>query len=298
MAMLFPLLAVLIWAANTVVSKAAAQVLDPAAISFYRWLLAALILTPFCLRPLWRLRHELRPWLGKFLLLSALGMVMFQCLAYYAAHNTTATNMGVITALVPLLGLVLNALAFRQPVGGQAWFGVAVSLAGVLYLLGHGNPLGLIANGINHGDALMLSGAAAYALYGILLRRWAPPFGAWLNLYLQVGMAVLLLAPLTLTADSMAIPARGVGLVLFAGIGSSVLAAYLWMRGIQRLGSERTAIFMNLLPLFTALMASATLGETIHSYHWLGGGMILLGVVLGQGMLRLKTAGRPAFVNK
>ncbi|RBB96618.1 EamA family transporter, partial [Pseudomonas sp. MWU12-2115] len=38
MAMLFPLLAVLIWAANTVVSKAAAQVLDPAAISFYRWL--------------------------------------------------------------------------------------------------------------------------------------------------------------------------------------------------------------------------------------------------------------------
>ncbi|MGL6045573.1 MAG: EamA family transporter, partial [Vogesella sp.] len=43
MARFFPLLAVLIWAANTVVSKAAANVLDPAAISFYRWLVALLV---------------------------------------------------------------------------------------------------------------------------------------------------------------------------------------------------------------------------------------------------------------
>jgi drug/metabolite transporter (DMT)-like permease len=74
-----------------------------------------------------------------------------------------------------------------------------------------------------------------------------------------------------------------VGLVLFAGIASSVLAAYFWMRGIERLGSERTAIFMNLLPLFTALIASALLGETIQAHHWLGGGLILLGVSLTQG---------------
>ena len=54
---LYPLLAVLIWAANTIVSKAAAGVVDPAAISFYRWLLAAIVLTPFCARPLWRPRQ-------------------------------------------------------------------------------------------------------------------------------------------------------------------------------------------------------------------------------------------------
>ncbi|AVG18302.1 MULTISPECIES: DMT family transporter [Chromobacteriaceae] len=298
MAMLFPLLAVLIWAANTIVSKAAAQVLDPAAISIYRWLLAALVLTPFCLPVLRRRAGELKPWLGKLLALAMLGMVMFQCLAYYAAHSTSATNMGVITALVPLLGLLLNAAVFRQKVAALAWLGVAVSLAGVVYLLGKGDPLSLLANGVNTGDALILAGAASYALYGILLRRWAPPFGAWLNLYLQASLAVLLLLPLTLTAQSMAIPAKGIGLVLFAGIGSSLLAAYLWMRGIQKLGSERTAIFMNLLPLFTAVLASALLGETIHHYHWLGGGLILLGVALGQGMLKLGSAKKMAFVNK
>ncbi|WP_374419329.1 DMT family transporter [Chromobacterium sp.] len=292
---LFPMLAVLIWSANTVVSKAAAQALDPAAISFYRWLVAAVILTPLCLRPLLRQWRAIRPWLGRFSVLAVLGMVMFQCLAYYAAHSTSATNMGVICALVPLLGLALSATAFRQPVGAHALFGVAVSLLGVCYLLGQGRPLSLLDGGVNHGDALMLIGSLSYALYGILLRRWAPPFGSWTNLYVQVLLAVLMLVPVALSAHSLAVPPQGVGLVAFAGIASSVLAPYLWMRGIQRLGSERTAIFMNLLPLFTALIASALLGETIHDYHWLGGGLILLGVSLSQGgWAKLRGAFKPA----
>lgn len=285
MSALFPLLAVLIWAANTVVSKAAAQVLDPAAISFYRWFVALLVLSPFCLRAFWRERHAIAPHWRRFAVLALLGMVLYQCLAYYAAHRTSATNMGVICALIPLLGLLLNGLVFRQAVSRSAMLGVLCSLAGVLYLLGAGHPLSLLDGGINPGDALMLVGSSAYALYGILLRRWAPPFGAWLNLYVQVVLAVLLLSPLAASADSLAIPPAGWPLVLFAGIASSVLAAYFWMRGIARLGAERTAIFMNLLPLFTALIASATLGETIHAYHWLGGGAILLGVSLSQGNL-------------
>ncbi len=287
MARFFPLLAVLIWAANTVVSKAAANVLDPAAVSFYRWLVALLVLSPLMWRPLRAQWPAIRPMLPRFTVLALLGMVAYQCLAYYAAHLTSATNMGVICALIPLLGLLLNAVVFRQHISTGAVAGVAVSLAGVLYLLGAGHPLALLAGGVNTGDALMLLGSASYALYGILFKRWAPPFGQWLNLYVQVGLAVLMLIPVAATAQSMAIPAAGVPLVLFAGIASSILAAYFWMRGIQTLGSDRTAIFMNLLPLFTALLASVTLGETIHSYHWLGGGLILLGVSLSQGVLRL-----------
>ncbi|MDC7717982.1 DMT family transporter [Vogesella sp. DC21W] len=286
MARFFPLLAVLIWAANTVVSKAAASVLDPAAISFYRWLVALLVLSPFMWRPLRAQWPAIRPLLPRFATLALLGMVAYQCLAYYAAHLTSATNMGVICALIPLLGLLLNAVVFRQRISAAAATGVAVSLAGVLYLLGAGNPLTLLAGGVNAGDALMLLGSTSYALYGILFKRWAPPFGQWLNLYVQVGLAVLMLIPVAASAQSMAIPPAGVPLVLFAGIASSILAAYFWMRGIQTLGSERTAIFMNLLPLFTALLASVALGETIHGYHWLGGGLILLGVSLSQGAIR------------
>lgn len=282
MPFLFPLLAILIWAANTVVSKAAAGVLDPAAISFYRWVIAALALTPFCLPHLWRRRRDLRPWLGKLLVLSLLGMVLYQCLAYYAAHSTSATNMGVIGSLLPLLTLLIGACCFGQKPGKQALLGMSISLFGVLWLLGQGNPQTLLHSGINPGDGMMLLGAASYALYGLLIRRWQLPFGPWLNLYLQILLAVLLLIPLALSADSLAIPAQGWSMVLFAGLASSIFAAYCWMRGLASLGAERTSVFMNLMPLCTALIAVISLGEPIHGYHLLGGGLILSGVMLSQ----------------
>ncbi|MGE6261953.1 DMT family transporter [Aeromonas media] len=290
MPFLFPLLAILIWAANTVVAKAAAGVVDPAAISFYRWVIAALALTPFCLPPLWRRRAEIRPLLGKLLVLSLLGMVLYQCLAYYAAHSTSATNMGVIGSLVPLLTLLNGALFFGQRPGRQALLGMSLSLFGVLWLLGQGNPLALLHSGINPGDGMMLLGAASYALYGLLIRRWQLPFGPWLNLYLQILLAVLLLIPVALNADSLAVPAEGWGLVLFAGIASSLFAAYCWMRGLASLGAERTSVFMNLMPLCTALIAVITIGEPIHGYHLLGGGLILTGVMISQFRPRVRPA--------
>ncbi|EKP0302295.1 DMT family transporter [Aeromonas veronii] len=292
--LLFPLMAVLIWATNTVVSKAAASVLDPAAISFYRWVIAALALTPFCLPQLWRRRSEVRPWLGKLLVLAALGMVLYQCLAYYAAHSTSATNMGVIGSLIPLLTLLQGALFFGQRPGKQALLGMSLSLFGVLWLLSLGQPLALLHDGINQGDGLMLLGSASYALYGLLIRRWQLPFGPWLNLYMQILLAVLLLVPLALSADSMAVPAEGWGLVLFAGLASSLLAAYCWMRGLACMGAERTSVFMNLMPLCTALIAVVGLGEPIHGYHLLGGGLILGGVMASQLKGRAPVAEREA----
>ncbi|WP_421198528.1 DMT family transporter [Aeromonas enteropelogenes] len=290
MPILFPLLAILIWAANTVVSKAAAGVVDPAAISFYRWVIAALALSPFCLPALWRRRREIRPWFGKLLVLSLLGMVLYQCLAYYAAHSTSATNMGVIGSLLPLLTLLQGALFFGQRPGRQALLGMSLSLFGVLWLLGQGEPLALLHTGINPGDGMMLLGAASYALYGLLIRRWQLPFGPWLNLYLQILLAVLLLIPVALSAESLAVPREGWGMVLFAGIASSLFAAYCWMRGLATLGPERTSVFMNLMPLCTALIAVITLGEPIHGYHLLGGSLILGGVMLAQRKPRARPA--------
>lgn len=278
----YPVLAVLIWAGNTVVSKAAAGLIDPAAISLYRWSLAALVLTPLCWRVVWRARAAIWAHAGQYATLALLGMVLYQSLAYFAAHATSATNMGVICALMPLLGLLLNALLFSVRPGKLAVLGVAVSLAGVLYLLGQGQPASLWQHGVNRGDGLMLLGTAAYALYGILLRRWQLPLGHWFNLYVQILFSLLALLPLAATATTLSVSHAAAGLVLYAGLASSILAAYCWMQGVAQLGSEQAAIYMNLLPLFTAIMAMFCLGERLASYHWLGGAGILCGVLLVQ----------------
>src|SRR5476649_2506695 len=90
MNVLFPLLAVLIWSLNAVVSKVSATAIDPAAISFYRWLLALLTLTPFILPGVLRNLQAVKQYWWKLLILGLLGMVLYQSLAYYAAHSVSA----------------------------------------------------------------------------------------------------------------------------------------------------------------------------------------------------------------
>ena len=104
----YPLLAIFIWAGNTVVNKLAVGSIFPAEIGFYRWLLAALLFTPFMLKPVLANWALIRPNLGKIFILGVLGMAVYQSLAYYAATLTSATNMGIILSLMPLMSLTLS----------------------------------------------------------------------------------------------------------------------------------------------------------------------------------------------
>ena len=114
MNVLFPLMAVLIWSLNAVVSKASATAIDPAAISFYRWLLALLTLTPFVLPGLLRNFQAVKQYWWKLLILGLLGMVLYQSLAYYAAHSVSALFMGILNSLIPLLTVVISLFLRRR----------------------------------------------------------------------------------------------------------------------------------------------------------------------------------------
>ena len=93
---LYPLLAVLIWSGNTVVSKQAAGAIAPIEIGFLRWVLAVLLVTPVLLPAVWRNRIAVRDHAGHIVVLGILGMVVYQSCAYFAASYTTATHMGII----------------------------------------------------------------------------------------------------------------------------------------------------------------------------------------------------------
>lgn len=105
--LLFPLIAVLLWSMNAIVNKAAATAIDPAAISFYRWALALLVMTPFVLRSVLRHWSIVRKHWWQLAILGALGMMLYQSLAYYAAHSVSATFMGIMNSLIPLLTVVI-----------------------------------------------------------------------------------------------------------------------------------------------------------------------------------------------
>ncbi|OAT35371.1 DMT family transporter [Proteus myxofaciens] len=280
--LVFPLLAVLIWSINAVVNKAAASVIDPAAISFYRWFLAFLLMTPFLIMPVWHHRKVVKQYWWKLFILGALGMVMYQSLAYYAAHYVSATFMGILNSLIPLLTVIISIFVLRIIPTVGIVLGTLLSIGGLVWLISQGNPSQLLSQGLGYGELMMFIASASYALYGVLTKRWAISLPSWQSLYVQVGFGVLLLLPNFFMAESVALNKDNIGLVIFAGVGASILAPYLWILGVMRLGANTASIFMNLMPLFTAMIAITFLGEELHSYHLVGGGIVLLGVILVQ----------------
>ena len=285
---LFPLITVAIWAGNAIVNKMAFSVIDPGAISFYRWFFALVMLTPFVAKSVWRDRAIIKPYLTKLAFLGLLGMVLNQSLGYFAAATTTATNIALIISLVPLISMFLSVPILGQRLSPFALIGAVLSLSGLVLMLSHGDVKSLISQGIKQGDMLMLIAAAVYALYCVLLKRWKMPFSTWKSVYVQCLFAVVMLTPLLLTSHRMAITASAVPLIAYAALLASVIAPWLWMLSIERLGADRTAMFMNLLPIMAAGIASVMLNEHLEAYHYIGGIMVLTGVALAQKRIKAK----------
>ncbi|WP_050469481.1 DMT family transporter [Herbaspirillum chlorophenolicum] len=287
----FPLGAVLIWAGNTVISKMSAGVIAPEDISFYRWVLAAVLMSPFLAKSTWDARAQIKPHLGKILVLALLGMVLFQSLAYFAAATSSATSMGIIASLMPLLTLLLSIQLLSEPPTVGTVAGGVLSLFGLAVLIGRGHPLALFDQGVVMGDLLMLLATISYGLYGVMLRRWALPLRTWQLLYMQVLMAVVLLFPGFVFGHHSPLTADNLPLLLYAGIAASIVSQFLWMKGVSHLGASHCSVFVNLMPIFTVAIAVLALGEDLHGYHAIGGGITLAGVLMAQ-ILKQRLPGR------
>ena len=278
----YPLLAIFIWAGNTVVNKLAVGSIFPAEIGFYRWLLAGLLFTPFMIKPVLANWPVIRPNLGKIFILGVLGMAVYQSLAYYAAARTSATNMGIILSLMPLMVLTLSIISLGQRLTAGALVGAVLSFFGVLVVVSSGSLGTLLDQGLNLGDAMMLVATLAYAIYSTLLKKWQLRLPPLQMLYLQVLVAIVVLLPLYMISPKVGPTVHNIGLVLYACVLASMIAPLAWMKAVALLGPSRTTLFFNLLPLITALIAAVVLKEQLHLFHLVGGALTLGGVILSE----------------
>jgi drug/metabolite transporter (DMT)-like permease len=224
----------------------------------------------------------IRPKLGKIFVLGVLGMAVYQSLAYFAANLTSATNMGIILSLMPLMSLAMAIISLGQRLTMGALAGAVLSFAGVLVVVSSGSLGTLLEHGVNLGDAMMLIATLAYAVYSTLLKKWQLKLPPLVLLYLQVLVAVVVLFPLFLASPKVGPTLQNIPLVLYACLLASMVAPLAWMQAVVRLGPSRTTQFFNLLPLITALIAAVVLHEQLAMYHLVGGVLTLGGVIVSE----------------
>ncbi len=278
----FPLIPVMIWAINMAVTRYAAQVIEPVSISFWRLVIALLVITPLVLPSVIRQRQQIWQHIGQLSVLAALAMVGYQCLSYWAGHTTTATNMSIINAFIPIFTIFVSLVILSERPTRYGIVGACISIAGLLLLISKGTLSQLWSGGVYFGDALMVIAVIAYAFYGVLLRYWQLPITLGASLFAQTALAIVLHLPLLMYLGLQDLTRQNLAPVLYAALLASIVAPFMWMKAMQTLGPNRSSMFTNLGPIMTAVVAYIYLNEQWMYYHTIGTVMTMIGVIVAQ----------------
>lgn len=280
-------LAPLMWAGNAVMGRLVSQMVPPMTLNLMRWVLAGLILLPvagWVLRP----GSGLAKHLGRYAVLGLLGVGSYNALQYLALHTSTPLNVTLVGAAIPMFTMALGAAFFGQRASRQQVLGALLSLSGVLLVLTRGNLGALGQVRFVPGDLYMLLANLAWALYTWLLARTSEPaairrdWAAFLFAQIVPGLgwsALLTAGEWSLAPQSITWGWPLALALAFVAVGPAILAYRSWGLGVQRVGPNVAGLFLNMTPLFAAVLSAALLGETPHGYHALAFILIAAGIV-------------------
>jgi drug/metabolite transporter (DMT)-like permease len=279
------LLTTLLWGGNSVAGKLAVGHVSPMVVVFLRWALAVLVMLPLG----WRQLREDWPVLRRHWLLLAIlgtgGFTLFNVIFYTALHYTTAINVSIEQAGMPILIIAINFLFFRMHASWMQLLGVCVTIFGVLLTASHGDPRQLLKLQLNFGDAIMLIAVLLYSGYSVILRL--KPRLHWQSLITALSVAAMVtslpfLAWEIAAGQAMLPDAEGWALALYIGLGVSVVSQVLYIRGNELIGANRAGLFINLVPIFGTLLSVLIVGEQFQFYQGLALVLVMSGIWLAE----------------
>ncbi len=254
-------------------------------LTFGRWAIALLPLLAITRGFLARDLAALRPHWRRVVAMGGLGFTAFNAIFYVAARHTSALNVSLIQAVIPAFVLIGGFLAFGVRSGLAQATGAGVTMIGVAAIAAQGDIARLGALAVNGGDALMLLCCFLYSGYTLGLRN--RPNASGLGFFTAMALvAFATSAPLFAVeiwrGDFMWPTPTGYGLLLYAALLPSLLSQLFFMRGVELIGPGRAGVFVNLVPVFGALLAVALLGETLAPYHLVALALVVAGIAISQ----------------
>ncbi|MEM9331792.1 MAG: DMT family transporter [Pseudomonadota bacterium] len=275
----------LAWGGNAIAGKLAVDHVSPFLLTLLRWALACILMLPFALPHLKRDWAVIKQNLIFLCLLGSIGFAVFNNLMYLALTYTSAINVAIEQASMPLVVFVLNYILFRTNVTAFQVIGFAITLIGVALTVTRGNLFALGNQPLNFGDLLMVGAIMVYGIYTVFLRNKPQihVLSFLMVLALAAFFATIPFAVFEHVTDTLQWPdVQGWGVVVYAALFPSVVAQLFWVMGLEKIGSNRGGLFINLVPIFGALLAVIILGEAFELYHAIGLGLVLGGIALAQ----------------
>ena len=281
------LITVIIWSGNFIIARGVYKQIPPISLAFYRWSLASVIIFFIGYKKFVSEKtFVFKNW--KYLFWVALmGITLFNTFIYIAGHTTSAINLALIgTTSSPVFAIILSAIFLKERITPLRIAGLLFCIAGVLVLLSKGSFATLLAFRFTAGDVWILLSAFVFSIYTVLVKRKPANISPVTFLFATFIGGTLLLLPFFIIETVVMPPVvwdnHLFGSILYIGVGASVIGFLCWNAAIARIGSVRTALFGNLIPIFSTLEAVWLLGETISAVHIISGALVIAGLVLAN----------------
>ncbi len=277
----------LISAGTYLVVKKGLSEFDPLVFAFFRFALASITLFAIIAVRKYRFPFSKSEW-PLLILLAVLAIPLNQVMFLYGLQFTLPTHAALLYATTPIWVYLLSSWRREESMTRFKTMGILVALAGVLAFFAE-KGLAMKTDYLL-GDSLILIAVWSWATYTVLGRPLVKQKGAVVVTSYVLIIGTFMYFPfglyLALGFDYSGVTWIGWSGIAYTAILTSVVAYIIWYWSMKHMEPSRTAIFMNLQPIVTALLAYAIMGERLSTGSVVSGAIILLGVYIAQKQVR------------
>ena len=286
-AYIFLVLTTLFWSGNFIVGKAASHFeIPPFTLNFYRWVFAWLILAPFTLKEIIIKRNYLLKNIRLILILGITSITIFNSIVYYSLNFTQVISGVLLISTIPVMIIIFSWLFKIEKTNLYQILGVIFSLSGVVVIITKADLTVLLNLNFNKGDLWMVVAMFSWAMYSALLRKKKFDLSQLSLLQTIISVGVIFLLPAYLIELALgykvSINLPFVFTLTYVVIFPGLVSFIFWIKGISIIGSNRSGIFLHLIPIFSTIMAMLILDEKFMTYHFFGAILIIVGIILSS----------------
>ena len=280
-------LSVLFWAGNFIVGKFATLFeIPPLTLNVLRWLSVWLILMPFTYKEIYKnLTYVKKNWL----VISFMGLITistFNSVIYYALNHTQVINAVLVLAAIPAATIIFSSFMNIEKTNFFQLIGLFLSIVGIGSIISNGDIQKIISLNFNKGDVWMLVCVITWSLYSTLLKKNKFKFTQFTLIQLMVSAGLIFLIPQLFYEKSIGLEVNFNKaffiILLYVVVFPAIAAYYCWQKGVEIIGPNRASMFIQLMPLFSAVMAIIIFNEKFELYHFAGAIFIVSGIYLSN----------------
>ena len=279
--------ATLCWSGNFIVGKFAYLFeVPPLTLNFLRWASVWLILIPFTYKEILNNMNSIKK---NWIVISFMGVITistFNSVVYFALTYTQVINAVLVLAAIPAVTIVISSIMKVDKTNIFQLFGLLLSIVGIGAIISNADIQKITSLSFNKGDLWMLVCVFTWAIYSTLLKKHKFNFSQFTLIQLMVSVGIIFLIPQFFYERSIGLEVnlnKAFFVILFYVVIFPALAAYYcWQKGVEIVGPNRATMFIQLMPLLSAVLAILIFQEKFEIYHFIGASFILSGIYLSN----------------